>query len=513
LFPVPPVSPHRDSMLCVALATGLVLFLGFQRVNGFVSPQVSQRRWPTFRAAASMIPAPLAAVGLKKELAARGLVVSGRKADLVARLSCADIEGSEVNDDDVDDDLESIVEDDGPDAPDTELPPWSQTNGLIDASKVPAGFRAGFVSIIGFPNAGKSTLMNHLVGDSLAVVTPSPQTTRHSIMGVATQKRHQLIYTDTPGMLDPKYMLHERMMKSVRSAMKHAEVLLAVVDACEVSPRGICSRHPPSFLASPLKCLHFFAVISTHFWASPATALLRSRLAAPHESHGARGHASPRGEGESPARGHRLEQDRRPYGCGAIGSSRSRPVAVVRAGCSHRARVGTHGETRLHGKPRHVGSPNDAFGRSSLPRPQGENCDALTGAIIERVPESPPLYPAFMLSDRPDKFFASERIREQIFKHYGREIPFSCEVVVTSFKDEPKILRIAAKVMATRESQKRILIGAKGQAVKRLGTLARLSLEDWFRKKIFLELSVGVAKEWRFDAGALDQFGYSDSRD
>jgi len=234
-------------MLCVALATGLVLFLGFQRVNGFVSPQVSQRRWPTFRAAASMIPAPLAAVGLKKELAARGLVVSGRKADLVARLSCADIEGSEVNDDDVDDDLESIVEDDGPDAPDTELPPWSQTNGLIDASKVPAGFRAGFVSIIGFPNAGKSTLMNHLVGDSLAVVTPSPQTTRHSIMGVATQKRHQLIYTDTPGMLDPKYMLHERMMKSVRSAMKHAEVLLAVVDACEVSPRGICSRHPPSF--------------------------------------------------------------------------------------------------------------------------------------------------------------------------------------------------------------------------------------------------------------------------
>ena len=130
--------------------------------------------------------------------------------------------------------------------------------------------------------------------------------------------------------------------------------------------------------------------------------------------------------------------------------------------------------------------------------------------MVARVPESPPLYPAYTLSDRPDKFFASERIREQIFNLFGKEVPFSCEVVVTLFKDEPKLLRISATVMVARESQKGIVIGAKGQAIKRLGTQARMSLEEWFKKKVFLELQVAVAKDWRSQPDALKQFGYSE---
>ena len=141
---------------------------------------------------------------------------------------------------------------------------------------------------------------------------------------------------------------------------------------------------------------------------------------------------------------------------------------------------------------------------------QGDKCDEVLEALRSKLPISPPLYPADTLTDRPEKFFASEIIRENIFKLYGKEIPYSCEVVIRSFKDSPKILKIEAAVVVSRESQRPIIVGKSGLGVKRLGTQSRETLENFFGKKIFLDLQVTVSKNWRTSSSALRDFGYSE---
>lgn len=288
--------------------------------------------------------------------------------------------------------------------------------------------KAGFVNIIGSPNVGKSTLMNELVGERLSIITSKAQTTRHRILGIVNDEEHQIVFSDTPGIVDPAYKMHEGMMSFVKSAISDADVLLVMVEAKErdFKDKDILERLQKT---------------------STPIILLINKI-------------------------DQIEQDeletKVAFWQGQILNAKVYPVAA------------------LH----------------------NFNVDQVVLEIKALLPESPPFYDKDALTDRPEKFFVSEIIREKILLNYKKEIPYSCEVEVESFKDEPEIVRIRAVIMVIRDSQKGILIGHQGKGLKRVGTEARKDMEQFLNKKVFLELYVKVNKDWRNNESQLKRFGY-----
>jgi GTPase len=288
--------------------------------------------------------------------------------------------------------------------------------------------RSGFVNILGNPNVGKSTLMNVLVGQKLSVATAKAQTTRHRIMGILTGEDYQIVYSDTPGILNPKYKLQSAMMRSVESALDDADLILYVTDVVETALKneGQLAR----ILASPADKLIVINKIDLTNQADLEKLVESWNQTAP--------------------------------GVTVI------PVSAVRR----------------------------------------FNTDQLLREIISRLPEGPPYFPEDQLTDRYDRFFVTEIIRGKIFETYQKEIPYSVEVEIESYKEEPALNRIAAVIYVVRDSQKGIIIGHKGSMLKRVGTAARKDMEEFLGKKVFLELYVRVAPEWRDNPRMLKKFGY-----
>lgn len=289
--------------------------------------------------------------------------------------------------------------------------------------------KAGFVSIIGRPNAGKSTLMNAIVGERLSIITPKAQTTRHRIMGIINTDDYQVVFNDTPGIIDPKYGLHKSMMKFVDESLEGCDVIVLIVevgekDISEEVAKRLQKAKVPVILALNKVDLMKQGEIEDKikFWA-----------------------------------------DKKIF------------TSIV---------------------------PMSALNKF--------NTAALLSEIVDLMPTSPPFYPKDQLTDKPEKFFASEIIREKIFYRYKKEIPYSTEVIIEQFKDEPKLLRIGAVIMVERQSQKGIMIGEKGSALKNTGTAARKELENFFQKKVFLELFVKVREKWRDDKRMLKDLGYEE---
>lgn len=291
--------------------------------------------------------------------------------------------------------------------------------------------KAGFVNIVGSPNVGKSTLMNNLVGERLSIITAKAQTTRHRIMGIVNDEDFQIVYSDTPGVLDPKYPLHEGMMKFVSSALADADVILLVVD---VRDKGI-------------------------------------------------GHAAT------------IEKIK----------DMSVPVVVLvnKIDLVSQDEVIESIEAWKKSFPDAKVAPISALHKFNLKE--------LFDYLISVLPEAPAYFPKDELTDKPMRFFVSEIIREKILTNYQQEVPYSCEVIVSEFKDEPNIIRIRSEIIVARESQKHIMIGKAGTALKRVGTSARRDIEAFARKKVFLELYVKVDKNWREDKSKLKKYGYFDS--
>ncbi|MFN5170268.1 MAG: GTPase Era [Cyclobacteriaceae bacterium] len=287
-------------------------------------------------------------------------------------------------------------------------------------------FRSGFVSIVGKPNVGKSTLMNRLVGESLSIVTAKAQTTRHRIMGILTGADYQVVYSDTPGLLEPTYPLQEAMMNFVTVSLEDADLVLFVVEWGE--------KFDPQLHGRVLKTQAPILVVVN-----------KSDLGSPGS-----------------------EKEKQEYWNKAVGAKKVLCVS---------AKTGQH-----------VGQ--------ILPE------------IIGALPEHPAYYPSDELTDRSERFFASEIIREKVFLNYSQEIPYSTEVGIESFKDEPTLLRISAVLYTERDSQKGILIGKAGASLKKVGTQARIDMEAFFRKKVFLEMRVKVAADWRKQKLKLKHFGY-----
>jgi len=266
--------------------------------------------------------------------------------------------------------------------------------------------RAGFVSIVGRPNVGKSTLMNALVGQKLSVTNPKAQTTRHRILGIWNDADNQIVFSDTPGLLDPGYKLQENMMSVVEVAMKDADILLYLTEVSE------------------------------------------------------------------PFNGQFIE----------ILAETGIPVVVVLN------KVDLNGQTEIGDRlkewatrlPKAAVLPVSALHRF--------NTEELLKLIVERLGEHPPYYDKEQVTDRPVRFFVSEIIREKILQHFKKEVPYAVEVLVKDYREEPKLDRIDTTIFVERESQKMILIGEKGKAIKRLGTDARRDIENFIGKKVYLDL-------------------------
>ncbi|MGL1888287.1 MAG: GTPase Era [Reichenbachiella sp.] len=289
-------------------------------------------------------------------------------------------------------------------------------------------FRAGFVSIVGKPNVGKSTLMNQLVGDNVSIITSKAQTTRHRIMGVLTGDDFQIVYSDTPGLLKPQYSLQKSMMSFVSSSLEDADLVLYVVDLMEKHDEE--EEILEKILAGDQKVLFIINKIDLN-------------------------------------KGSRLK-DKMDYWLLMYPELEIVTVSAL----------------------------------------EGMNIENLFGRIIELLPVHPPYFPADTLTDKPEKFFASEIIREQIFKNYKQEVPYSTEVEIESFHEEEDIIRMRAVIIVERKTQKGIIIGKGGEAIKKVGIESRQKLEKFFGKQFFLETFVKVEADWRKKDQFLKKFGY-----
>ncbi len=287
--------------------------------------------------------------------------------------------------------------------------------------------RAGFVNIIGKPNVGKSTLMNALTGEKISIITPKAQTTRQRILGMVNTDNYQIVFSDTPGILEPGYKLQEAMMREVDTAFEDADILLYLVEAGESS--------------------------------------------------------------DQPAIIERIKNT-------------GIPVMVVIN------KIDLTDQPSLEAKIsewQQVFPDADIIPVSAL---RNANLPSVFKSILAKLPENPPYYDKDELTDKTVRYFVAEKIREKILLNYKKEIPYSVEIAVDQFKESEALIHIIALIFVSRESQKAIILGHQGSAIKRVGTQARKDLEEWLGKKIFLELSVKVLKDWRNNEKELRKFGY-----
>lgn len=270
--------------------------------------------------------------------------------------------------------------------------------------------------------------MNSLVGEKLSIITPKAQTTRHRILGIVNTEDTQVIFSDTPGIIKPKYGLQKSMMSSVNESLSDADIILWVTDIHE--------RHDEEDVISKLEKT------------SATYALIINKIDTSNEEE---------------------------------------VIAKVE-----------YWKSLL--------TPKAIIPISAL---ETFNVDTVMQFIMENLPEHPAYYPKDdYFTDRSERFIASEIVREKILNTYKQEIPYSAEVVITSFKEEETIFRISAEIVVERDSQKGILIGRGGETLKKVATSARIDMEKFFGKKVFLEVFVKVIEDWRNKEKYLKQFGY-----
>ena len=312
--------------------------------------------------------------------------------------------------------------------------------------------KAGFVNIVGNPNVGKSTLMNQLVGERISIATFKSQTTRHRIMGIVNTEDMQIVFSDTPGVLKPNYKMQEMMLAFSESALADADVLLYVTDVIETPEKNL------DFLEKVRKMQIPVLLLINKIDELPAVIAARN---------------------------------------GKDGAAKSAPSGARNA----QEELGRLVEKWHQLLPNAEILPLSAKNKFGV--------DMLLKRIKELLPDSPPYFDKDQLTDKPARFFVSEIIREKILLFYDKEIPYSVEVRVESFKESEQRIDIRAIIYVERDSQKGIIIGHQGVALKKVGAESRKALERFFGKKIYLETYVKVDKDWRSSDRELNIFGYN----
>ncbi len=288
-------------------------------------------------------------------------------------------------------------------------------------------FQSGFVSIIGKPNVGKSTLLNALLGEKLSIATPKAQTTRHRIKGILNKPNFQMVFSDTPGIIEPKYKLQGSMMQFVNESLQDADLVLFLTDFSE--------------------------------WNEEAEMLERLKVV------------------------------------------KAPMICLLN-------KIDEHAQNVVEDKLnfwRKQGFFKQVIPVSALNK---FNTELLISSVLEYLPQGAPFYDVEQLTDRSERFVASEIIREKIMVRYKEEIPYSVQVEIELFKEEKDIIHIHALIYVLRDSQKQIMIGRGGNALKQVGISARRDLELFFKKKVFLKTFVKVKEDWRDSSKALKDFGY-----
>ena len=288
--------------------------------------------------------------------------------------------------------------------------------------------KAGFVNIVGKPNAGKSTLLNQLMGEKLAIVTQKAQTTRHRIFGIYNEEDLQIVFSDTTGVLDPKYGLQEKMMDFVKDSLQDADIFLLIIDLTDKTEHS-------EFLVEKLNKIPVPVLILVNKIDASNQPDLEKVMEFWHEQ---------------------------------IPKAEILPISAL----------------------------------------TGFNTEVILPKLKSMLPENPPYYDKDQYTDKPERFFVNETVREKILLNYDKEIPYSVEVVTEQFKETDGMLFIDSVIYVERDTQKGIIIGHKGDAIKKVGTEARIDLEKFFSKKIHLKLFVKVKKDWRKNDRDLKNFGY-----
>lgn len=287
--------------------------------------------------------------------------------------------------------------------------------------------KSGYVAIVGKPNAGKSTLMNQILGTKLSITTHKAQTTRHQIVGIHSEDNAQIIFLDTPGIITPKYELQKAMMKFVEKAEKDADIILFIVEA---------------------------------------------------------------GDNKFPD-----------IAFDELGKLRKPVMLIIN-------KIDTVGQEAASVFAEELATKFNFSSTVFISALEGIGVEGLTESIIDQLPPGPPFYPKDELSEHPLRFFASELIREQLFLQYHEEIPYSCTVEVIQYQEREDLEYINAEIIVNRASQKGMIIGKGGKAIKKLGTEARTSIEAFVERKVFLDLHVKVREKWRENENMVRNLGY-----
>ena len=296
--------------------------------------------------------------------------------------------------------------------------------------------RSGFVALVGRPNAGKSTLLNRLVGAKVAIVSDKPQTTRHRILGVKTDEQGQVLYIDTPGIHRPLHKMNVRMVDAALESLRETEVVVVLVDASNKPGAG------DNFVIERLKQAKVPVILALN------------------------------------------------------------KIDIVK-------------KTDLLPLIAHYQQAMEFAAIVPISAATGENLEALEQEIRSRLPEGPALYPDDYLTDQPERVLAAETVREKLLTHTRDELPFTTAVVVDQFEEpkHPKApYRIFCTILVESESQKPIVVGKAGSMIKRIGTEARLDLENALEAKVFLDLHVKVKADWRDNERFLDELGMPPAR-